>query len=84
VKLTKPTSEEFAKIRKTNYNIMILNRLNNGGSVGTGGVWEMDSCSDDDWTEGSHPVHPTLYLSKRKPGSRALRQRNPTETPSPI
>jgi hypothetical protein len=43
---------------------------------------EMDSCSDYDWIEGSHPFHPTLYLSKRIPGRTTLSLGIPTERDS--
>jgi len=35
-------------------------QLGNRKAVGTGGGEGMDSCSDDDWIEGSYPFHPTL------------------------
>jgi len=39
-----------------------MNRLQLGNrkAVGIGGGEGLDSCSDDDWIEGSYPFHPTL------------------------
>jgi hypothetical protein len=35
-------------------------QLDKRKAAGTGGGEGMDSCSDDDWIEGSYPFHPTL------------------------